>query len=135
MYCTTISDNSVVYYNYYVRPPQLTCNAHTNCRDASDHDIQQEDSDAEDTSGVQVCTCGPPGTEPVLSAGFSSMTRYDKNKSVVYSRVSAGAGLLSGHTPSRVQLLSIPPKDSPHVRGEVYAVIDQSCPRRRHRSR
>lgn len=60
---------------------------------------------------------GPPGTE--------SMCQDNHLKSAVYSRVSAGAGLSPGKTPSHTQILSIPPKDCPRVRGEVYASLQE----------
>lgn len=83
-------------------------------------------------SGVVVY--GPPGTEPVMRSSprillqnndsdFISKGRFDSMHSVVYSRISSGASLSSGHTPSRTQLLSIPSKDIPLVRAEVYATL------------
>lgn len=77
----------------------------------------EETNDIIDNSEAsQVVVYGPPGTESMCQNN-----QLNRLKSTVYSRVSAGAGLSPGHTPSRTQVLSIPPKDSPRVRGEVYA--------------
>lgn len=64
---------------------------------------------------------GPPGTEPVLVDNTYFKGRYDDQESVVYSRISSGAGLSHGHTPSPSQVLSIPSKEIPRPRAEVYA--------------
>ncbi len=71
---------------------------------------------------------GPPGTEPVMVNNTPFKGRYDDNESVVYSRISSssGAGLSNGHTPSPSQVLSIPSKDIPKLRAEVYATPTRS---------
>lgn len=86
--------------------------------------------------GSEVVVCGPPGTEPVMRSPrpnsimlcdgdleFISKGRFDAMKSIVYSRVSSSACLSSGHTPSHTQVLSVPSKDIPRVRAEVYATL------------
>lgn len=83
----------------------------------------QEDHIASD-EGSRVVVYGPPGTE-----SRCQNDPFNRVKSVVYSRISAGAGLSPGHTPSSTQVLSIPPKDSPRVRGEVYTPVRLTHPK------
>ena len=74
--------------------------------------------------GSNVTVVGPPGTEPGTEPGMANSPdkgRFDIMKSVVYSRMSSGAGLSLNHTPSLAQVQSIPSKDIPLVKAEVYA--------------
>lgn len=100
------------------------------CSSEAYYSFQEEENEEEDGMDSGVVVYGPPGMEPVkrhtplrLSSNseFISKGRFDTMKSVVYSRVSASVGLSSGHTPSRTQILSIPPKDTPRIMEEVYA--------------
>lgn len=75
----------------------------------------QEEDILDQNMGVDVVVCGPSGTESV---------RFD-GKSAFYSRISSCASLSSGHTPNHAQVLSIPSKDTPRIRAEVYANLQR----------
>lgn len=87
------------------------------------HDL--EDFNEEEDIPIIVVR-GPPGTEPVMVDNKPFKGRYDDMESVVYSRISSGASLSTGHTPSPAQVLSIPCKDFPQLRAEVYATPTSS---------
>ncbi len=78
-------------------------------------------SDSEDAiqeMSQYVIVCGPPGTESIPNL---SDARFDDLESIVYSRTSLGVRHLAGRAPNYKQVLSIPPKDTPPIRAEVYA--------------
>ena len=62
--------------------------------------------------------CGPPGTEFIDDV---SKARFDELQSIVYSRTSSGVTILPCRAPSQIEVRSIPPKDTPPLRVEVYA--------------
>ena len=70
--------------------------------------------------GSNVVVKGPPGTEPGR-ANSPDKDHFKSTKSMVYSRMSLGASLSLDHTPSFTQVQSIPSKDIPLVKTEVYA--------------
>ena len=76
-----------------------------------------DSEDSMDEMAQHVVVCGPYGTEPIPDI---SKARYDDNESLVYSRISLALSPLVGYPPSRNQVQSIPPKDTPRVRAEVY---------------
>ncbi len=81
------------------------------------------EGDCNDAMGSEVVLYGPPGTHQRDAPEFS---QFNIANSLVYSRISSVASLSCGRTPSHTQLLSIPSKDFPCVRAEVYATVNRS---------
>ncbi len=86
--------------------------------------LEEEGTNAEENSAGKalrpgpVMVCGPPGTEPVEG---HSQTRFDKEESLVYSRVSLDMSIIPGYIHKSGSLKSIPPKDMPSVTAEIFA--------------